>query len=305
MPETSLEDVLDTMEVMVEAENSVARFYLACATRFTKDAQFWASLAEEEFLHAEAISKLAQLIRKKPHRFEPGNLSPLSALRDFIAKINTKADRVSSGALSESGALLAARHIESTFIEGKYPEAVLTDIPKYNQILDNLVLRSQKHKNIVSKRIRKSKSKQEATSDSQDSRSSTGKEESTLNKEVREGQAQVTQSQKEGSRMRAFSGMVEGIDILDYLQFVLFTGRQTVLKIETGDGRAATLFLRDQNIVHAACGDLQGEEAFYACTRFSSGSFTHLPWTQPKQVTIDKVGELMLLEAARRRDEAI
>jgi hypothetical protein len=51
------------------------------------------------------------------------------------------------------------------------------------------------------------------------------------------------------------------------------------------------------------CGDLEGEEALYRCLGFSGGSFSSLPWREPERVTINKPGELLLLEAARRRDE--
>ncbi|MBM3299791.1 MAG: DUF4388 domain-containing protein, partial [Deltaproteobacteria bacterium] len=50
-------------------------------------------------------------------------------------------------------------------------------------------------------------------------------------------------------------------------------------------------------------GELQGEEALYRCLTFKSGSFSSLPWIAPEKATIKKPGMLLLVEAARKRDE--
>jgi CheY-like chemotaxis protein len=55
--------------------------------------------------------------------------------------------------------------------------------------------------------------------------------------------------------------------------------------------------------VHASCGELEGEAAFYECLSFAGGSFVDLDWTDPESNTVDKPGEFLLLEAAQRRDE--
>ncbi len=64
------------------------------------------------------------------------------------------------------------------------------------------------------------------------------------------------------------------------------------------------MFLSDGLVVHAECGILQGEQALYRCLRFKEGTFKHLPWEEPEQVTINKPGEFLLMEAVRKRDEA-
>lgn len=102
-----------------------------------------------------------------------------------------------------------------------------------------------------------------------------------------------------------FSGRVDGVDILEYLQFLLLSGKKVVLEIRPAVGDPCRLYLRDGAIVHAVCGAIEGEAAFFRCINFRGGEFVNLPWTEPDRVGICRAGEFLLMEAARRRDEAI
>ncbi len=102
----------------------------------------------------------------------------------------------------------------------------------------------------------------------------------------------------------SYSGTVEGIDILDYIQWILLDGRRTILKISLPDRTSCKVYLKEGQILHAVNGGLEGEEALYSSMIFPSGKFVHLGWTEPDRKTIEKPGIQILLEAARRRDEA-
>jgi CheY-like chemotaxis protein len=102
----------------------------------------------------------------------------------------------------------------------------------------------------------------------------------------------------------SFSGNVEGVDIIEYVQFVLLGGGRTILQITSSVGTAGRLFISAGRVVHAVCGVLQGEQALYRCLGFREGTFSHLPWSEPEELTIKKAGEFILMEAIRKRDEA-
>ncbi|MFC1834956.1 response regulator [Thermodesulfobacteriota bacterium] len=101
-----------------------------------------------------------------------------------------------------------------------------------------------------------------------------------------------------------FSGKVAGVDILEYLQFMLLTGKKTILEVRSQGGYACKLFLNDGNVVHADDGKLEGEDAFYKCLSAEGGTFSNLAWSDPGKTTIAKPGEMLLFEAARKRDES-
>ena len=101
-----------------------------------------------------------------------------------------------------------------------------------------------------------------------------------------------------------YSGRVEGVDILDYVQWMLIEGRQTLLEVTPVDGMPCKIFVDDGRVLHAATMEMEGEQAFCRCVQFPSGEFAHLPWYAPERITIEKAGMQLLFEAARQRDEA-
>ena len=102
----------------------------------------------------------------------------------------------------------------------------------------------------------------------------------------------------------SFSGKVEEVDIIEYVQFVILGGHKTILEVTSSLGTRGRLFLSDGNVLHAICGMLQGEAALYRCLCFREGTFEHLPWEEPEAKTINRPGEFLLMEAVRKRDEA-
>ncbi len=101
----------------------------------------------------------------------------------------------------------------------------------------------------------------------------------------------------------AFSGNIHGIDILEYVQVMLFTGQRSVLEITSTEGETGLIFIDKGEIRHAICGEIEGEDAVNRCLQFRGGNFTTLPWRDPEKITVTKPGELVLMEAALRRDE--
>lgn len=112
-------------------------------------------------------------------------------------------------------------------------------------------------------------------------------------------QEEIGRSQSQGD----FSGSIGGIDILEYIQLLLLNGRQLLVEIQSRDGEHGLVYVDRGEIVHAKCGDLEGEEALYNCLLFKGGNFSSLPWREPERATINKPGVFLLIEAARKRDE--
>jgi hypothetical protein len=102
-----------------------------------------------------------------------------------------------------------------------------------------------------------------------------------------------------------FSGMVQNIDILDYIQFLMMIGSRTILELRLRQGPTSRLFIDNGRILHAVSGELDGEEAFYRCIQSDGGIFTHIPWSEPGERTIEAPGDFLLVQAALRRDERL
>ena len=103
---------------------------------------------------------------------------------------------------------------------------------------------------------------------------------------------------------KSFSGSIDEIDILDYMQLMMLARRRAIVEVVSTSGDRGLLFIDSGSVRHAICGELTGEEALYQCLNFSGGTFSNLPWEEPEEASIDKPGDFLLMEAARKRDEA-
>lgn len=101
----------------------------------------------------------------------------------------------------------------------------------------------------------------------------------------------------------SFSGRIEGIDLLEYLQLLILNARKLVLEISPRDGAAGLIYVKKGEICHAECGKMEGEEALYECLTFKGGTFSSHPWRDPEKITIKRPAQFLLIQAARRRDE--
>jgi len=101
-----------------------------------------------------------------------------------------------------------------------------------------------------------------------------------------------------------FVGVMDEINLLDYLQMIKAIRRRGVISIVSRTGQRAAIFLDGGIVRHAQCGDLAGKDAFLRCLELEAGSLSVQPWTDPPMESINVGADALLMEAARRQDEA-
>lgn len=99
-----------------------------------------------------------------------------------------------------------------------------------------------------------------------------------------------------------FQGTVDGIDLVDIVQFNSLSRTTVALKVATGD-REGMMFFKDGAVVHAMCGEEIGEDAFFTILSFNGGSLQNIRGVQPPVITINKSMEALLFESAVKNDE--
>jgi predicted regulator of Ras-like GTPase activity (Roadblock/LC7/MglB family)/DNA-binding response OmpR family regulator len=101
-----------------------------------------------------------------------------------------------------------------------------------------------------------------------------------------------------------FQGTVDGVDLIDIVQFNALSRATAALKVTTGD-QEGMIFFKDGAVVHAMCGQETGEVAFFTILGFNGGSLQNIRGVQPPIVSIHKSIEALLFEAAVKNDENI
>lgn len=104
---------------------------------------------------------------------------------------------------------------------------------------------------------------------------------------------------------KGFTGNILDIDLFDFVQMILLSRKQKLISItDPVSMQMGLMYLRNGDVIHADCGMLQGEEAFYTIMAMKSGIFSDMPWIEPVSRTINAPFNHLLMEAARIMDES-
>jgi predicted regulator of Ras-like GTPase activity (Roadblock/LC7/MglB family)/CheY-like chemotaxis protein len=99
-----------------------------------------------------------------------------------------------------------------------------------------------------------------------------------------------------------FQGTVDGIDLMDIVQFNGLSRATAALKVSTAN-HEGMIFFKNGNVVHAMCDSENGESAFFKMLTFQGGSLQNIRGVEPPVMSIKKGLEALLMEAAKRSDE--
>ena len=102
---------------------------------------------------------------------------------------------------------------------------------------------------------------------------------------------------------QGFAGTLKNIQLDDLIQMCCLSTATITIRVSKG-AQQGTIYIWDGEIAHAVCGQVTGEEAFYRILGWKSGGFETLDGGVSEVATIKKSYEFLLMEAARRADEA-
>lgn len=102
---------------------------------------------------------------------------------------------------------------------------------------------------------------------------------------------------------RGITGQLDHMSLPDIVQTLTIGMKTAVVALNQGDleGR---IWLRDGAVVHAKCGETQGEAAFHAMVRWQTGTFAIEHGVKSRRTTIECDPMFLIMEAMRLMDEA-
>lgn len=104
---------------------------------------------------------------------------------------------------------------------------------------------------------------------------------------------------------KGFTGNILDIDLFDFVQMIILARKQKLISItDPVTMQMGLLYLKGGDVVHAECGQMQGEQAFFTIMAMKSGIFSDMPWIDPPTRTINAPFNHLLMEAARIQDES-
>ena len=102
---------------------------------------------------------------------------------------------------------------------------------------------------------------------------------------------------------RGVTGQLDNMGLPDIVQ-TLTIGMKTALVALSHDDQTGRIWFRDGAVVHAKCGELQGETAFHAMARWTTGEFSIEHGIKSRRTTIECDPMFLVMESMRLMDEA-
>jgi CheY-like chemotaxis protein len=99
-----------------------------------------------------------------------------------------------------------------------------------------------------------------------------------------------------------FSGTLRQVGLADVVQIQCLGRNSCVLEVRTAQG-GGEIYIHDGAITHAQTGELTGVPALNRLLGLSAGEFHVKPYQSPVEITITGSWEMLVMEAARLRDE--
>lgn len=155
MSERNVKDMVSILGLMTDAESRLAALYRACSRALPDDSEFWSGLAGAEEGHAKTIARMAQVvIANLGVGFEPNSRFNQAVVRTFSAGIQASMGEVEGGTLGGDRLYFVARDIESSLLEARYVDAVMTSDPEYKRLLEGVIEQTREHRAQLEEKVK-------------------------------------------------------------------------------------------------------------------------------------------------------
>lgn len=145
--------LVEALQALVRLELAVGELYKACSVRWPDDGRFWLEVARQETDHAHAIERMLAIIALNPGNFAPLKAIRINAVDTIVSGIETRAEQIRSGLLTENNALHIALDLEKSVMENRFYEMVQTTDPAFLTICSEIMAQTRDHKSHFENRI--------------------------------------------------------------------------------------------------------------------------------------------------------
>jgi hypothetical protein len=148
------ENIFDVLKNMEAFERIVAALYLFCSQTGSFDKEFWTDMGEAEIKHARHISRMMELILKKPESFELNSHFRSAAIKTAAAGVQWHMDRLRKNGMTQEKMFYIARDLELAVLENCYNSIVKTNDSEFHSLMDEIVSDTVTHHNQLERKIK-------------------------------------------------------------------------------------------------------------------------------------------------------
>ena len=133
------------MKVLGQLEMGLFRFYTQARNSWSPGGDFLVQFVQDEVLHAENISQMADRLIRKPARFAMARSTDFFSASAALAGLQNNLQRLERGELSKQQILSLSLGVENWLVEFGYGDFLKTDDPEYNSLAREIAVQTEKH----------------------------------------------------------------------------------------------------------------------------------------------------------------
>ena len=141
----------DVIDLLVENELTIGRFYRLCAERFADLKDFWTKLADQEEDHGRWIQQLKAEISEGGAAYKTEMVQPI-AVQSSIVYVNEQVSRLQKGDLSLVNVLSIAVNMERSAFESRIFDAFTGYSQTAKKLIADLKQALQNHNELVDRK---------------------------------------------------------------------------------------------------------------------------------------------------------
>ena len=147
------QSVVQVFKLLSKFEMGLFEFYRKAMDYWVLDGEFLVDFIQEEVLHAENLSQMAELVTKNPEKFERGRIVDTNSVTAAISGLRTHLARLGREELGKSEILSVSREMENWVITFRYTELLRSNDPAYQKLVKEVAVQTEAHKRVLDKKV--------------------------------------------------------------------------------------------------------------------------------------------------------
>ena len=147
-----VQNVVQFLKLLYKFEMGLFEFYRKAMDFWVLDGEFLVDFIQEEVLHAENISQMAEIVQKHPERFERGRPVDAHSVTAAIHGLKTSLARLEREELRKQEILSVSLEMENWIIGFRYGEILRSSDPVYQKLLSEITNQTERHRRTLERK---------------------------------------------------------------------------------------------------------------------------------------------------------
>ena len=150
MSKKHLDEMLEVVDLFIDLEMSLEKYYELCAKIFPDEKFAWFGIATQEGIHAKIFKKIKEKITLDPEKWALGKYN-YEAVKTMVDSIHKKLDEMQAKDYNRKYVVTFAKDFEFSLIESDIANAFVSGDTDYRNMMKKMIEETEEHKEFLNR----------------------------------------------------------------------------------------------------------------------------------------------------------